>query len=64
MTDYYGKITLKSICADVWFVSGIYSSGEAKSNDLEIARNLNTKLPELVGQTTFYTYDLRKGKGK
>ena len=59
MPEYYGKISVNSICTNNKYFSAIHGDGSAKSNDLGIARGLNKKLPSLLGEANYYTYDLQ-----
>lgn len=62
MPEYYGKIGVNSICTNNKYFSAIHGDGSAKSNDLGIATELSKKLPKLVSEANFYTYDLQKGR--
>jgi hypothetical protein len=62
MTEYYGKISVNSICTNNKYFSAIHGDGSAKSNDLDIAKDLSHRLPDLVDHANEYTYDLQRNR--
>ena len=60
MTEYYGKISVSSICTNNKYFSAIHGRGSAKSNDLPIARGLSERLPDLVDNANRYTFELQR----
>ena len=62
MSEYYGKMSVNSICTNNKYFAALHGDGSAKSNDLGIAADLNHRLPDLLDKANFYTYDLQKGK--
>lgn len=60
--EYYGKINVNSVCASNKYFSAIHGDASAKSNDLPIARDLSSHLPDLLDKANSYTYDLQKSR--
>ena len=60
MSEYYGKISVNSVCVSNKYFSAIHGDASAKSNDLAIARDLSHSLPDLLDSTNYYTYDLQR----
>lgn len=62
MTEYYGKISVNSICSSNKYFSGIHGDANAKSNDIVIARDISHSLPDLLDKANFYTYDMQRSR--
>ena len=62
MTEYYGKISVNSVCTNNKYFSAIHGDANAKSNDLPIARDLSSRLPDLLDKANSYTYDLQRNR--
>ena len=62
MTEYYGKISINSICSSNKYFSGIHGDASSKSNDLVIARDISHSLPDLLDKANFYSYDLERNR--
>jgi hypothetical protein len=62
MTEYYGKISVNSVCTNNQYFAGMHGDANSKSNDLEIARDLSHSLPDLLDKANSYTYRLQGGK--
>jgi len=60
MSEYYGKISVNSVCANNKYFSAIHGDASAKSNDLGIAQDLSSHLPDLLDKANSYTYDLQR----
>lgn len=60
MTEYYGKISVNSICTNNKYFSALHGDANAKSNDLGIAQDLSSHLPDLLDKANSYTYDLQR----
>jgi len=62
MSEYYGKISVNSVCASNKYFSAIHGDANSKSNDLGIAQDLSHSLPDLLDKANFYTYDMQRRK--
>ena len=62
MTEYYGKISVNSICTNNKYFAGLHGDANAKSNDLGIAQDLSHRIPDLLDRANFYTYDLQRNR--
>ncbi|MFH0798174.1 MAG: hypothetical protein V1906_02060 [Candidatus Woesearchaeota archaeon] len=62
MVEYYGKISVNSICTNNKYFSGLHGDADVKSNVIEISRELAPKLPDLLDKANFYMYDMQRGK--
>jgi hypothetical protein len=60
--EYYGKISVNSICTSNKYFSGLHGDANAKSNDLSIAQDLSHSLPNLLDKANSYTYDLQRNR--
>ncbi|NIM47577.1 MAG: hypothetical protein GTN40_05485 [Candidatus Aenigmarchaeota archaeon] len=60
MPEYYGKMSVTSVCTNNKYFSAIHGRGSTKSNDLGIARDLSHRLPDVLDKANFYTYDLQR----
>jgi len=62
MTEYYGKINVNSICTNNKYFAALHGDANAKSNDLAIARDLSSHLPDLLDKANTYTYELQRSR--
>ena len=62
MSEYYGKISVNSICTSNQYFSALHGDADAKSNDLPIARELSSSLPNLLDKANSYTYELQRNR--
>lgn len=65
MTEYYGKVDIRSRATSLRYKDTIAStslngSGNVRSNDLQIARNLSENLTNAVDNANSYVYNLHK----
>jgi hypothetical protein len=60
VTEYYGRISVNSICSNNKYFAGIHGDANAKSNDLSISKELSHSLPDLLDKANFYVYDMQR----
>lgn len=62
MTDYYGRISVNSVCTNNKYFAAMHGDANSKSNDLDIARDISHSLPNLLDKANNYTYDLQRNR--
>jgi len=62
MGEYYGKMSVLSICSNTKYVSVIKGDGSVKSNDPYVNMELARRLPDVLDKANYYVYDLQRSK--
>ena len=60
--EYYGKMSVMSICSSTKYVSILRGDGDVKSNDRRANIELSVRLPEILDRANYYVYDLERSK--